>query len=107
MPSEPKNIPSNPAASLDFCPGITAFWAAKLEPHFKQMTACGFVADPQTGQNKRPASGLAPQFIQISGFPTRGFPQFRQNGPDGLFSAVACRLLPHFAQNLVFASSIC
>jgi len=33
------------------------------------MTACGLVADPQTEQNKRPACGLAPQFMQISGFP--------------------------------------
>jgi hypothetical protein len=71
------------------------------------MTACGLVADPQTGQNKRPACGLAPQFMQISGFPTSGFPQFRQNGPDCLFSAVASRLLPHFGQNLVLGSSIC
>jgi len=34
---------------------MTAFSAVRLEPHFKQMTACGLVADPQTGQNKRPA----------------------------------------------------
>jgi hypothetical protein len=86
---------------------MTAFSAVRLEPHFKQMTACGLVADPQTGQNKRPACGLAPQFMQISGFPTNGFPQLRQKGPDVLLSAVACKLLPHFGQNLVLRSSIC
>jgi hypothetical protein len=71
------------------------------------MTACGLVADPQTGQNKRPAWGLAPQFMQISGLPTKGLPQFRQKGPAVLLSAVVCRLLPHFGQNLVLRSSIC
>jgi hypothetical protein len=57
---------------------MTGLAPTRLAPHLTHISAIALVDAPQAGQKELPFAGLAPQCIQISGFPTSSLPQFLQ-----------------------------